>query len=514
MIINDVYNLLVSQPDFFFNLTIEHLYLSLISIVIAIIIGLGLGIIVAEFKRSKWILVVVNLIYTIPAIALFGFLIPVSGVGDLTAIIALIIYGLLPMVRNTYTGITTIDKNIIEAAKGMGSTKFEILHKIQLPLALPHIISAIRNMTVMTVALAGIAAFIGAGGLGVAIYRGITTNNITMIVAGSLLIAILSIVLDLILAQIEKYCDYNRKHRFKFRVNKKYATVAIVVLIVAGLGIYSTFNSSSDTINVATKPMTEQYIMGYALEELIESKSDLSVELSSGIGGGTSNIQPGMVKGDFDIYPEYTGTGWMEVLKNDGIYNESSFNDLQNEYNQQYNITWVNDYGFDDTYGIAVTKEVAEKYNLNTYSDLAKVSNQLKFGAEYDFFEREDGYDSLKDTYGMDFKSTQDMDIGLKYDAIKSKEVDVINIFTTDGRLSDSDVVVLEDDKGLYPSYECYNLVRTEVLKEHPELKDILMELNNTITSDDMAKMNYEVEVEKREPSDVAHDFLVEKGLI
>ena len=513
MIINDVFNLLASQPDFFLNLTIEHLYLSIISIAIAIIIGLGLGIIVAEFKRNKWILVVVNLIYTIPAIALFGFLIPVSGVGDLTAIIALIIYGLLPMVRNTYTGITTIDKNIIEAAEGMGSTKFEILYKIQLPLALPHIISAIRNMTVMTVALAGIAAFIGAGGLGVAIYRGITTNNITMIVAGSLLIAILSIVLDLILAQIEKYTDYNRKRKHHFKFNK-YAAIAVIVLIVAGIGIYTGLNSTSDTINIATKPMTEQYIIGSALEELIESKSDLSVKLSTGIGGGTSNIQPGMVKGEFDIYPEYTGTGWMEVLKNDGIYNESLFNELQKDYNQKYNITWVNDYGFEDTYGIAVTKEVADKYDLHTYSDLAEVSDQLKFGAEYDFFDREDGYDSLKETYGMNFKSTQDMDIGLKYDAIKSKEVDVINIFTTDGRLSDSDVVVLEDDKGLYPSYECYNLVRTEVLNEHPELKDILMELNNTITSDDMAKMNYEVEVEKREPSDVAHDFLVNKGLI
>ncbi|WP_368660197.1 glycine betaine ABC transporter substrate-binding protein [Methanobrevibacter sp.] len=507
--ITDVFNLISSQRDFFINLTIQHLQISLISIVLAIIIGLGLGIAVGEYKRNKWILVVVNLIYTIPSIALFGFLIPVTGIGDVSAIIALTVYALLPMVRNTYTGITTIDKNILEAAEGMGATKFQILYKIKLPLAMPHIISAIRNMVIMTVALTGIAAFIGAGGLGVAIYRGITTNNIVMTVAGSLLIAILAIVLDLILGQIEKIFDYNRK----IKVNKKYLLAALIVIILLiGGSLYA--NSQNDTIHVATKPMTEQYIMGYMLKEVIEANSDLKVDLSTGIGGGTSNIHPGMLKGDFDIYPEYTGTGWMEVLKKDGIYNEEQFNTLQKDYNEQYNITWVNDYGFEDTYGIAVTEEVADKYNLKTYSDLASVSNQLTFGAEYDFFEREDGYDALKNEYGMNFKSTQDMDIGLKYDAIKSGQVDVINIFTTDGRLSDSNVVVLEDDKQFYPSYECYNIVRIDVLNEHPELKNILLSLNNTITSEDMAKMNYEVEVEKKEPQDVAHKFLVRKGII
>lgn len=510
MIVTDIFNLLVSQRDFFLNLTIEHLQISIIAIIIAIIIGLGLGIIVSEYKKNKWILVVINFIYTIPSIALFGFLIPLTGIGDVSAIIALTIYALLPMVRNTYTGITTIDKNIIEAAKGMGATKFQLLYKIKLPLAMPHILSAIRNMTVMTVALTGIAAFIGAGGLGVAIYRGITTNNIVMTVTGSLLIAILAIFLDVILGQIEKIFDYRKSVRIN---RKQFGIIIIIILIIIGVGAYTNQNNE-DTIHIATKPMTEQYIMGFMLKELIESNSDFSVELSSGIGGGTSNIHPGMIKGDFDIYPEYTGTSWMEVLKKEGIYNESSFNELKQEYEKNYNLTWINDYGFEDTYGIAVTKEVADKYNLKTYSDLAAISNQLTFGAEYDFFEREDGYEALKQEYGMDFKSTQDMDIGLKYDAIKSKQVDVINIFTTDGRLSDSNVVVLEDDKEFYPSYECYNIVREDLLIEHPEIKDILMKLNNTITSEDMAKMNYEVEVENKEPNEVAHEFLVKKGII
>ena len=202
--LSETWSLIVNQSDFFTDLMIQHLEISLISVVFAIIIGLGLGIFISEYPKNKWVLAIVNLIYTIPSIALFGFLIPVSGVGNTSAVIALTIYGLLPMVRNTYTGIRTIDDRIIEAAKGMGSTDLQILLKIKLPLALPHIMSAIRNMAVMTIALAGIASFIGAGGLGVAIYRGITTNNMPLIVAGSVLISVLAICIDLILGYFDK----------------------------------------------------------------------------------------------------------------------------------------------------------------------------------------------------------------------------------------------------------------------------------------------------------------------
>jgi osmoprotectant transport system permease protein len=168
-------------------------------------IGLGIGIFISEFQKSSKIVIgVVNFIYTIPSISLLGFLIPLSGIGDTTAIIALTVYALLPMVRNTYTGLTNVNPLLIEAATGMGSTDFQVLVKIKLPLAMPIIIAGIRNMAVMTIALAGIASFIGAGGLGVAIYRGITTNNKAMTLVGSLLIAILAIVVDFLIGVLEK----------------------------------------------------------------------------------------------------------------------------------------------------------------------------------------------------------------------------------------------------------------------------------------------------------------------
>ncbi len=185
--------LLFDKRDWFFDLLLQHIGISLVSIALAAFIGLSIGIGIAQWKRgAKPMLALVNFVYTIPSIALFGFLIPVTGIGNLTAIIALTIYALLPMVRNTYTGLTTIDPAIIEAARGMGSTERQLLYRIELPLASPVIMSGVRNMATMTIALAGIASFIGAGGLGVAIYRGITTNNPGMTLAGSLLIAALA----------------------------------------------------------------------------------------------------------------------------------------------------------------------------------------------------------------------------------------------------------------------------------------------------------------------------------
>jgi ABC-type proline/glycine betaine transport systems, permease component len=208
----DVWNIFVERWDFFSRLLLEHIKISLIAIAIATVIGLLLGIFISEYKRTRpFVLSLINIIYSIPSISLLGFLIPLSGIGNTTAIIALSIYALLPMVRNTDTGMDNIDPAVIESARGMGSTPFQILYKIKLPLALPVIIAGLRNMVVMTIALAGIASFIGAGGLGVAIYRGITTNNAAMTLAGSLLIALMAIFSDLLLGQAEKSILRKRK---------------------------------------------------------------------------------------------------------------------------------------------------------------------------------------------------------------------------------------------------------------------------------------------------------------
>ena len=511
MMINQLMKLLTEDFKFFTNLTIEHILISLLAISIASVLGIILGIIISEYRKfSGLILGTVNILYTIPSIALLGFFITITGVGNTTALIALIIYALLPIIRSTYTGIVTINPLIIEASEGMGSTKLQQLFKVKLPLALPVLMSGIRNMVTMTIALAGIASFVGAGGLGVAIYRGITTNNSAMTFLGSLLIAILALIFDFILGLIEKRLTNHK--RVKYKINPKLIILGLFIVI---FGAYFSLNSKKNkTINIATKPMTEGYILGQMLTELIEQDTDLKVNITNGVGGGTSNIHPAIVKGEFDLYPEYTGTSWEAVLKKEASYDESKFDELQKEYKEKYNLEYVNLYGFNNTYGLAVNKDIAEKYNLKTYSDLAKVSNNLIFGAEYDFFEREDGYKELQKVYNMNFKKQIDMDIGLKYQAMKDKKIDVMVIFTTDGQLAVSDVIVLEDDKKMYPSYRAGTVVRSEILSEYPELKPVLEKLNNILDDKTMADLNYQVESKGKKPEDVAREYLQEKGLL
>ena len=267
------------------------------------------------------------------------------------------------------------------------------------------------------------------------------------------------------------------------------------------------------TVHMATKSMTEQFILASMMKTLIEQDTDLTVKLTEGVGGGTMNIQPAMVKGEFDFYPEYTGTGWNNVLKMQGLYSEALFDQLVAGY-KELGMSWVGMLGFNNTYGIAVRTEIAQQYNLKTLSDLAAVAPQLVFGANYDFFERLDGFDALCQAYGLQFKDTVDMEMGLKYDAIRQKEIDVVNAFTTDGQLSSSNVTVLADDKGFYPSYMCGFVVRDEVLAAHPELLDVFKKVENILTDEKMAAMNYQVEVEGQDPEAVATNFLKEAGLV
>lgn len=293
---------------------------------------------------------------------------------------------------------------------------------------------------------------------------------------------------------------------------KKLFALILVVLMVA---IFAGCNKDDKKVVIASKPVTEQYILAEMLTILIEEHTDIKVEKKLGIGGGTSNIHPAMLKGEIDIYPEYTGTGWLFVLKEELIANpDELYAAVRDRYEEEFGILWLDIYGFNDTYALAVKNEIAKKYNLNTYDDLAKVSNQLSFGAEYDFFEREDGYNGLKDTYGLKFKDTKEIDIGLKYEAIGNGQVDVINAFSTDGLLKEYDLKVLEDNKNFFPPYQAATLVREETLEKYPELRAVLDKLAGKISEDEMILMNFYVDKEKQDPQEVARDFLKEKGLI
>ncbi|WP_258049661.1 glycine betaine ABC transporter substrate-binding protein [Clostridium weizhouense] len=295
---------------------------------------------------------------------------------------------------------------------------------------------------------------------------------------------------------------------------KHYKKVSILIMFILAISILGCSNKNS-TIKIATKPMTEQFILGEMLSLLIENNTNLNVELTKGVGGGTSNIHPAIIKSDFDLYPEYTGTAWSFVLKEEGIPDDKTlYKNLIEKYESQYNLKWIGLYGFNNTYGLAIRKDIAEKYNIKTYSDLLAYSPELTFGGEYDFYEREDGFDALCSTYGLKFKKSCDMDIGLKYKAINSKEIDVMNVFTTDGQLANSDVMMLKDDKNFYNTYYCGTVIRKDILKEHPELEDVLMKMENILTDKEMAELNNKVDEDGYNEREVAKEFLINKGLL
>lgn len=334
--------------------------------------------------------------------------------------------------------------------------------------------------------------------------------------------------------------DITAAHTFTSRGLMMWAVFIIyfIVLVIVPADISAQAVQEENVVTVGSKPHSEQYILAEMISILIEEKTELSVDQRLGIGGGTSNLHPAMLAGEIDIYPEYTGTGWLFVLKRnfsdlpgqaassknnhaaaaDGDSAESTpdvlFEEVRKAYADQYDIQWLGRYGFNNTYAIAVRDTQVEKYSLETYSDLAGASSNLVFGANYDFYERDDGFNALSSRYGFSFKDTVELDIGLKYQAISSGKVDVINAFSTDGLLSEHDITVLKDDKSFFPTYEAATIIRRETLQKHPKLEEVLNLLTGRISEKEMTRMNYRVEKLNENPREVAREFLQNQGLL
>ena len=296
--------------------------------------------------------------------------------------------------------------------------------------------------------------------------------------------------------------------------------VAWILALAAVLSLSSCGGSpdaGAGPVKIATKPMTEQYILGEMLRLILED-AGFEVEITKGIGGGTNNIHPAMESGEFDLYPEYTSSGWVMVLDHEaaGVDDQEMLDKLKSEYEDKFQMTWVGLYGFNNTYTVAVREEVARQYDLKTTSDLAAVAGELNFGGNPDYIERADGFPLLTETYGLAFKSVSDIDIGLKYQALQNGDIDVTNAFTTDAQLGNRSVplVTLEDDKHLQVNYFCSTVVRQDALESRPGLEEALMKLDGLLTDGEMARMNYQVEVEGADEKEVARAFLVEKGVL
>ena len=503
------------RRTYFLNLLAEHLLLSLGSLLAVTVLGISLGVFVFYSTKSrKIILPLINFLYTIPSIAMFGLLIPLVGIGLKNALIVLILYGLLPIVRSTYSGLKEVPAQLVEAAQGLGSTPIQVFKNIYFPLALPSILSGLRITVVMIVALTGLAALIGAGGLGQAIFRGLNTMNTGLIVTGSLGISLFAILGDQWLGQFEKdqsllrVISNNASQKQKNRIIVP--SVIVLICTIASLFYLNPLSSNnSKTIVVASKPTSEQFILGEIIAQHIEANTDIKVDRKFGIGGGTTNIQPAMLSGDLDIYVEYTGTAWLNVLSKDlPENNQINFAELNEIYQKQFKLKWLGLLGFNNTYGLAISIENAQKKNITKYSQLAMQSENFTFGAEFDFFERSDAFSGLKKVYPFNFKKLEEMDINLRYKAFEENKIDAVDVFTTDAQIKKLDLKVLEDDKNYFPSYEAGVVIRQEILDRYPEIEPLLNRLQKKISTEKMQQLNYEVEIEKKSPAEVAKNFL------
>ncbi|HZK20496.1 MAG TPA: glycine betaine ABC transporter substrate-binding protein [Treponemataceae bacterium] len=271
---------------------------------------------------------------------------------------------------------------------------------------------------------------------------------------------------------------------------------------------------TDNTIVIGSKNYNEALVLGNMYASLLEANTDLNIVRKLNLGGTNVAFQA-LKNGSIDLYPEYTGTGYVSIMGKTAIGDTKKVYDAMKEYyNDELDIAVLTPLGFNNTYAMAVRKDTAEKYNLKTCSDLAKVSDELVLGSTFEFAEREDGYLGMKKVYNMEFKDSKSVDGALRYTALANGNSDVIDAFTTDGLLKMFDLVVLDDDLGFFPPYHGVPIVRNETIKKHPEVKVQLERLGGLVDEKAMIEMNYLVDKEGQDPENVADNFLRTNGLI
>lgn len=291
------------------------------------------------------------------------------------------------------------------------------------------------------------------------------------------------------------------------------ATLGLTMVTTTGCGSLLAGKSENEIV-VAGKNFTEQDIMASVVGILLEENTDLKVTVKSYLGG-TDVVFNSMKNGTLDAYVEYTGTGLVNILEQKVISDQDQVYDVvKKEFADQFQLEWLKPIGFNNTYALAVTQDTAQKYGLQKVSDLQAHAKHLTFGVEQEFLERSDGLPGLKQAYGFEFAGTKAMDPGLKYQALMEDEVQVIDAFSTDGRLVKNNLVILEDDKKFFPPYYAAPIVRQETVEKHPEVKTELLKLAGTMDETEMAELNAQVDVDKRKADDVAREWLKAEGLI
>jgi osmoprotectant transport system permease protein len=507
----------------------EHLMLTGCSTLAAMFIGIPIGILLF---RTTWLrgplMGVIGILQTIPSLAMLVFLLALlKKIGVLPALIALTLYALLPIVRNTLTGLDEVSTEVMEAAQGIGMKEYQQLIMIRIPLAAPVIVAGIRTAAVVGVGIATLSAFIGASGLGQFINRGLALANTKLILLGAVPAALLALAVDFSIGAFEWALRPQRKRDKKGSVPwlmRRLAFMLPLALVLFSIMTYFTkpgwiselatqLKTGHKIIRIASKNFTEQLILGEIMAQMIETKTDLNVERRFNLGG-TMICHNALVNGEIDLYAEYTGTGLTGILKHPVISNpEEALDHVRRVYHELFDSQWLKPFGFNNTYAITVREADAKKNQWNRISDLGNTALELRAGFTAEFAERPDGYPGLRRIYGLRFNEIRDFDPALMYEAVAKGEVDVICAFATDGRIAAYHLKPLKDDRNFFPPYHAAPVIREEIMKTHPKLGDVLSLLGGLIGNETMQRLNFEVDGKKRRTAEVVKEFLKEKGM-
>src|SRR5688572_15279151 len=490
-----------------FALLGQHVLLVAISTIAAIAAGVPLGIFAARRPRLSAPLVgVANLVQTVPSLAMFGFLLPVpllGGVGPRTAIVVLILYGLLPIIRTTIAGLQGIDRAIREAGTAMGMTRGELLRQVELPLATPSIVAGIRVAAVVGVGSATIAAAIGAGGLGEYIYRGLSMVDSTVILAGAIPAAVLALIIDGGLLWFERRLASRRRTGTRRIV----AAAATAVIAIAVLGSVM-LSGRRAAIVVGSKNFTEQLILGEIVAQTIERATGLSVDRRLNLGG-TLICERALASGDIDVYVEYTGTALTAVFHQPLAGDSSAVLQTVRDHYARTGRTLLEPLGFNNTFTILVRGRDARRLQLKTIDDVAAHTPLWRAGFGYEFLERPDGFAGLSKQYGLRFaEPPRVMDLTLTYRALAARQVDLIAGDATAGLIDALDLFPLEDNRRYFPPYDAVPVARAATLMRHPEVRRALTSLAGAISAADMRAMNHAADAGREDPAKIAGDFL------
>ena len=501
----------------------DHLSLVLSALILAIAAGVPLGLLAYLFPRvGRALLWVVDLIQTIPALALLGVIMVFAGPGSPTAMIGLALYSLLPIARNCALGLSQVPGHLKEAAAGMGMSPTYRLFRVDIPLAAPMLVTGIRIAAVNAIGTAVFASFVGGGGLGGLFYTAIRQRDMGAILLGTLVLMLMALLLDVGLGYVER--RMSGTHRNKLPLPVKAAGGGLLALAGVALVVSMLLPSRTEgQLTLYDGDYSEVKLMHSMVKQLVEDKTGLEVVILDQMTQVNNHNELKGSSPSCDLMFSYDGTVLTTFLGLDtgDIPEGETLYDFVNETVQEReNLRLLGKVGLNNTYSIGVTREVIDRYGVSKVSDLVPIAGELDFGPEHEFYTEEGSmkYQPFVDFYGLSFQSAKPVDVVLKYNAVEGGAFDVMVVYATDGLNKRAGLTILEDDQGFFPEYYGAFLVREDLFQDFydaaPNLEQVLELLTGQVSSEDMVELTYAVDVDGRPVDQTAHEFLVAKGLL